>query len=151
MIFSFCGHADFSGTAEYEKRILDFLEKRVGDTEAEMHLGGYGGFDQFAYECCKKYKKAHPKIRLIYVTPYMTVEYQKKHLSEAQGRYDGIIYPAIEEKPLRYAILERNKCMVEMADCIICAVTHCFGGAYQMYCYAKRKKKEIYNITGKEI
>ena len=151
MIFAFCGHADFSGTVEYEKKVLDFLGERVGNNEAEMLLGGYGGFDQFAYECCKKYKKDHPKIRLIYVTPYMTVEYQKKQLAEAQCRYDGIMYPAIEGKPLRYAILERNKRMAEMADCVICAITHSFGGAYQMYCLAKRKNKEIYNITGKEI
>lgn len=62
MIVAFCGHSQFSKSKECEQRILDFLEQKVGDRAADMYLGGYGGFDGFAYECCKKYKEKHPNI-----------------------------------------------------------------------------------------
>ena len=54
MTVSFCGHADFRGTAEQEGRVLTFLENTIGDEAGELYLGGYGGFDGFAYACCKK-------------------------------------------------------------------------------------------------
>ena len=59
MIVTFCGHSDFKDNESYTQKMLDFLEKTVGDRSAEMYLGGYGEFDSFAYKCCKKYKEKH--------------------------------------------------------------------------------------------
>lgn len=146
MIITFCGHSDFRGSKEYEEKILKLLERNAGNTFAKMYLGGHGGFDSFAYDCCRKYKETHPNVALLYITPYMTVEYQRNHLEEYKKKYDGIIYPEIEKTPLRYAILARNKWMAEKADCVICAVTHSFGGAYKTYQHAKRRGKPIFNI-----
>ena len=81
MIVVFCGHAQFRGTEEYERKILDFLEEKIGDQPADMYLGGYGDFDDFAYDCCKKYKETHSNISLVFVTPYLTAEYQRNHLN----------------------------------------------------------------------
>ena len=60
MIVTFCGHAQFSKSKEYEQQILAFLEEKIGDRPADMYLGGYGDFDDFAHDCCKKFKKLHP-------------------------------------------------------------------------------------------
>ena len=147
MIVTFCGHAHFSKTEEYERKILAFLEEKVGDQAADMYLGGYGDFDGFAYDCCMKYKKNHPKVSLVFVTPYMTLEYQKNHLGYQNTRYDSILYPEIEDKPLRFAIVYRNRYMVEKADYIVAYVSHDWGGAYTTYKYAKRKGKEIFNLA----
>ncbi len=147
MIVTFCGHSDFRKNEEYENRVLGFLEEKVGDKAAEMYLGGYGGFDEFAYDCCRKYKETHPNITLIFVTPYMTVEYQQNHLEYQKTRYDSILYPSIEDKPLRFAISYRNKYMIEKADIVIAYVTHDWGGAYTTYKHAKRKGKVIYNLA----
>ncbi|MBQ8689253.1 MAG: hypothetical protein IJ515_02700 [Clostridia bacterium] len=147
MVVTFCGHAHFSESEECEQRILAFLAEKVGDRPADMYLGGYGAFDGFAYECCKKYKQTHPKVSLVFVTPYLTVEYQKNHLDYQKTRYDAIIYPEIESKPKRYAIAYRNKYMVEKADYVIAYVTHDCGGAYTTYKYAKRKGKAILNLA----
>ena len=151
MTVTFCGHGAFRGTEEYEKRILTILEETVGDEYADMYLGGYGGFDDFAYECCRKYKASHPNISLIFVSPYLTEEYQKNHLSHQRTMYDFIIYPEIEDKPKRYAIAYRNRYMVEKADLVVAYITHDWGGAYNTYRYAKRRKKPIFNISGKEF
>ena len=146
MIITFFGHSGFIGTKEYEEKLLSFLEKNVGDNPVQMYLGGYGGFDEFAYSCCKKYKENHPKASLIFVTPYITLEYQKNHLDRLKSLYDIILYPEIEDKPKRFAIYYRNKFMVESADFIITYVVHSYDGAYTAYKIAKRRGKNIFNL-----
>ena len=147
MIVTFCGHAHFSKSEKYEQKILDFLEEKIGDKFAEMYLGGYGEFDSFALDCCKKYKKTHPNISLVFITPYLTLDYQRNHLQFQKTTYDSIIYPEIEDKPKRYAIAYRNKYMVEKADYIVAYVSHDWGGAYTTYKHAKRKGKKIFNLA----
>ncbi len=147
MIITFCGHSDFVKTKEYEQKLLDILEERAGNNSTEMYLGGYGNFDSFAYECCKKYKETHPNTALVFVTPYMTLEYQKNHLEYQKTLYDNIIYPNIEDKPMRFAISYRNKYIIEKADIVISCITHQYGGAYTTYKYAKKLCKEIFNIA----
>ena len=147
MTITFCGHACFMKTEEYEQKILAFLEETVGDKAADMYLGGYGAFDSFAYDCCKKYKETHPEVSLVFVTPYLTEEYQRNHLEYSKTRYDEIIYPEIEDKPLRFAITYRNRYMVDKADFVVAYVTHNSGGAYSTYSYAKRKGKKIFSLV----
>ena len=83
---------------------------------------------------------------MIFITPYITVEYQQNHLTNLAEEYDGILYPEIEEKPLRFAISYRNKWMVEQADYVICGIEHNWGGAFKAYQHAKQKKKYVFNI-----
>ena len=140
MIITFCGHSDYSGNEEDERKILDLLERKIGNEAAEIFLGGYGGFDEFAYRCCKKYKKDHSSVSLVFVTPYikgLTLEKNKK-------KYDLIIYPELEKIPPRFAISHRNRYMVERADIVVAMIEHCYGGAYNTYKYAERKGKEIF-------
>lgn len=151
MIITFCGHSDFRASKESEKKLIAFLEKTVGNATADMYLGGYGEFDSFAYSCCKKYQESHKGIALIFVTPYMTLEYQKNHLNFIKDQYDQILYPEIEDKPLKFAITYRNQWMVEKSDAVVCAIYRTVGGAYKTYKYAKRKKKAIYNLTDTDI
>ena len=150
MIVTFCGHARFVKSEEYEKKILSFLEETVADQAADMYLGGYGEFDNFAYDCCKKYKRSHPQISLVFVAPYLTVEYQKNHLVYYKNMYDSILYSEIEDKPIKFAILYRNRYMVERADHVVAYIDHCWGGAYKTYQYAKKIGKSILNLRMSE-
>ena len=151
MVVTFCGHSSFQGSETYEKEVLEILEEKIGEQAADLYLGGYGEFDRFAYTCCKKYKKTHKNVSLIFVTPYLTVSYQQNKLRDKQEQYDSILYPEIETKPPRLAILYRNRFMIEKADLVIAFVEHSFGGAYQTYQYAIRKKKPIINLSKKEF
>ena len=144
MIVTFLGHADFLRTEEYEGQILSFLEEIVGDLPAEMYLGGYGGFDRFAFECCKKYKATHPYISLVSIFPYLPVD--DRYNCRDKG-YDLSVYPEIENRPKKYAIVYRNRYMVEKADFVIAYVTHAWGGAYAAYKYAKRRGKRVFNLA----
>ena len=143
MIITFCGHAQFKRSEECEKKLLTFLEEKVGDSSADIYLGGYGNFDAFAYGCCKKYQESHPNISLVFVTPYLS----NNHLQYQKDIYDAVLYPEIENKPLRYAITYRNRYMVEKADYIIAYVSHDWGGAYATYKHAQRKGKKIFNLA----
>ena len=151
MLISFFGHSNFIKTEAYEEKILSLLEEKVGDAPADFYLGGYGDFDCFAFECCKKYKSKHPSVSLIFITPYITEEYQKNNLEHQKEKYDSIIYPEIEKKPLKFAIHYRNRWMVEQANVIVCCIEHSWGGAFKAYQYAKQKKKCIFNISEKDV
>ena len=151
MIITFFGHSDYVESKEDERKILSFFERTVGDLPAEMFLGGYGSFDAFARRCAEKYRQSHPNVRLVLVTPYLTPEYQRNHLEHAKKEYDSVVYPELECTPPKFAILKRNRWMVDRADVIVAYVTHTWGGAYQAYEYANKKKKSIYNVTGRDI
>lgn len=151
MIVTFCGHSQFIRTPQLEEAFIRLLEERIGDESAEFFFGGYGGFDEFAYQCGKCYQKEHPNTKLIFVTPYMTESYQKNHLCYNKEKYDEIVYPEIEDKPKRFAILYRNQWMVESADLVVAYVRHTFGGAYQTYRYAQKLQKEIVNLSSIEV
>jgi len=75
MIITFCGHADFTGGEEYEKKIISVMREKLAD---EVYLGGYGNFDSFAYKCALKYKKEEaPNLKLILVSPYLDENHKK--------------------------------------------------------------------------
>ena len=150
MIIAFCGHSDYVSNSMDEKKIMGILEERVKGNHSEFFLGGYGGFDSFAYSCAKKFKLYHPESSLIFITPYISTQYQNRHLQYKREEYDQIIYPELEKVPPRYAILHRNKWIVDKADIIISYIDRQYGGAYKMYEYAKRKNKNIYNIGALE-
>ena len=146
MIVTFCGHAQYIATKEDKQRLLTKLEEVIGDAPAEFYVGGYGAFDAFAYTCAKSYQKNHPETKLVYVTPYMTIEYQKNHLERQKDHYDSIYYPELENVPLKFAILERNKHMVEKADYVIAYVDHTWGGAYKFARMAKNRGLQVINL-----
>lgn len=148
MIITFCGHSDFCATQEYEEQMRSFFEETVGDQRAALYLGGYGGFDQFAYRCGKEYQKSHPNVELVFVTPYLD---ERHHLSDHAQHYDAIVYPELEQVPPRFAIVHRNRWMVGRADWVVAYVTRQFGGAYQTYRYSKQKKKNIYLLSEKSF
>ena len=146
MIVTFCGHADFLKQAEYEEQMLDFLTVNIGNQAADFYLGGYGNFDDFAYDCCRKYQKTHPKVSLVFVTPYLIVKKSNDPLEHCGRRYDAVLYPEIENKPMKFAIYYRNRWMVDKADYLICGIEHSWGGAYTTYQYAKSQGKTIWNV-----
>ena len=141
MIITFFGHSDFIKTSELEEKMLSVLSDLVSDEPAELFLGGYGGFDSFALECGKKYKKDHPNVRLVLVTPYLNRGFCNS------ADYDETVYPPIERTPPRFAISKRNQWMIEQADGVVAYVNRSLGGAAKALDLARRKNKIIFNIA----
>ena len=140
MIIAFCGLSDFIKTDALEEKMMSVLREKIGDSPAELFLGGYGAFDSFALFCGRKYKKKHPDVKLVLITPYID------RVTDGAG-YDETVYPPIENVPYRFAICERNKWMVERADLVVAYVNHSHGGAFTTFRHAQKKNKRIINIA----
>lgn len=146
MVISFFGHSNFIGSYILEEKIMSVISDEVGAGAVDFLLGNYGGFDRFAYRCCKKYKAQSDNSSLVFVTPYISKGY-KHRLNQASQEYDRIIYPGLESKPQRFAIQHRNRYMIEQSDLIICYVSREYGGAYSAIKYAKRLNRRIINLA----
>ncbi len=116
----------------------------MGNTPAELYFGGYGAFDSFALKCGKNFQKTHPNIKLVFITPYI-------NKSAPSDLYDETLYPELENTPPKFAISHRNQWMMERADFVVADIAHAFGGAFQAYKHAKRKKKPVFNLTGQDF
>ena len=62
------------------------------------------------------------------------------------------IYPdGLEFVPKKFAIIHRNRWIVDHSDYLITYISINFGGAYNITEYAKRKKKNIINLKEQMI
>ena len=146
MIVTFCGHADAS-LSKYE---IDLLESTIIKIvqkfpDCKFYLGAYGNFDSTCFKILTSIKKNHCNIERIFITPYINDDYAKlKMLSKI---YDGSIYPPLETYPKKFAIIKRNEWMIDNSKFLICYITRSFGGAYNTFKYALRKKLPYINVA----
>ena len=145
MIITFCGHSNYSANLEDEERLLKLLEIVACGNQVDFYLGGYGGFDSFAFKCATKYKQCHKNAKLIFITPYLDklLNGRKDILEKC---YDEITYPEIERVPQKFAIIKRNEWMVDQADFLFVYVHTHYGGAYRTLLYAHKHKKPYINL-----
>lgn len=140
MIVTFCGHGDFEYNKDVRSVLRNIIEDLINKGANEFLLGGYGTFDLIAAHTIKALKFKYPHILSVYVTPYINREWDRK-------LYDCSEYPPIENTPKRYAILKRNKWMIDNSDILVAYVSHSWGGAAKTLEYAHRKNIEIMNIA----
>lgn len=140
-ICTFCGHAS---TPERVRPILQTaIEKIIADGTADVfYVGGQGRFDGMALGILKRLQETHPMIQYYEILAYMP------GLKDEFGRGAPTIYPeGMELVPKKFAIIHRNRWMVEQADCIIAYVQHSWGGAAQTLSYARRRGLAITNLA----
>ena len=81
------------------------------------------------------------------VLPYLTAEYENNHQSFHEY-YDEIeICQDAAEGHYKAAIQVRNQEKDDCYDLVVCCVEHNSGGAFQTVQYAKKKNKEIVNLS----
>jgi uncharacterized phage-like protein YoqJ len=149
MIITFCGHKDICDKQFILNKLIETLEPYFkGNTPLTFYCGGYGDFDSIASQAIDILKKQYTEVKAekIYVTPYITASCKEK-LDTLKNYYDEVIYPPLENVPLKFAISRRNEWMVENSDIIIAYVKVSFGGAAKTLTYAKRKHKQIIHIS----
>ena len=148
MRICFFGHADYNYSLETKDSLTLILKDYTEKFDCEFLFGGYGRFDDLAYRCVKELCSQN-RISAVFVTPYITESYLKNQLEYHKNKYDEVIYPEIENTPLKFAITARNKWMVEQSDLVITYVNKNYGGAYSALKYARNKGKTIINLGGK--
>lgn len=146
-ICSFIGHKDLFITDTLFKNIrnaiIDLIEN---ENIKNFYCGGYGNFDNTIASLLKELKSTY-NIKSYLVTPYINplVEKKLKYI-ERCNIYDEIIYPELENIPLKFAIKKRNEWIVDHSDIIVAYVDHNWGGAATTLKYAIKRKKCIVKL-----
>ena len=142
MIVSFFGHAELCSESIDKEKVVSFLEKEIGGKDVDFYLGNYGDFDKIAHGLAKEYQQRNSNAKLVFVTPYLN---SVRHNDFAK-KCDESIYPPLEKTPLRFAIVERNKWVVQQSDMIIFYYKR-VGYTKKIYYYALLKKKKVFNLA----
>lgn len=146
-ICSFIGHKDLFITdtllENIRNTIIDLIEN---ENIKDFYCGGYGNFDNTIASLLKELESTY-NIKSYLVTPYINplVEKKLKYI-ERCNIYDEIIYPELENIPLKFAIKKRNEWIVDHSDIIVTYVDHNWGGAATTLNYAKKKNKQIIRL-----
>ncbi len=148
MIISFAGHRFIYDKTNVKNMVKEKIKTCVSNEDGiYFYLGGYGDFDNLCATACREVKAEFPRAELVYVTPYLTLNEQKRINEMLKLRlYDSIIYPPIEKTPPKYAISKRNEWMMKNSDIVIAYVKKSYGGAYNSISIAKRSGKKVINL-----
>ena len=140
MIVTFCGHSMVTGKEKLSKKLSETIEELINGGADTFYLGGYGDFDILAAREVKRSAMKHANIVSILVLPYLDHKYNKE-------LYDETVYPDLESIPKRFAILKRNRWMIDNADIVVSYVEHDYGGAAKTLEYAKKRGKRVINLV----
>ncbi len=140
-ICAFIGNKDIFLSNIEKDRLSKLIVSAISDYGVTtFYCGNYGKFDLICAAIIKSLKSSFD-IRSVFVTPYIDKRYTDKEL--IKELYDDILYPGLEKTPLKYAIVERNKYMIDRADIVIAGVYKQYGNAYKFLNYARSKNKII--------
>ena len=105
-----------------------------------FYVGTQGSFDRMAYAALVEFRQRYRYIKVYRVLAYMP---KPSDVDTA----DTIIPEGIENAHPRYAIVIRNKWMIDRSEYVIAYITHPTGGVYQAVERAKKKGKTIIAIS----
>ena len=143
MVCAFFGHRQIPNAIEpklKETTINLILNKNVD----VFYVGNQGGFDSMVRKCLRELKSVYPHISYAVVLAYMP------SLKDKAGYIDycDTIYPeGLEKSPPKFAIINRNKWMINQSDYVVVYVDNIVGGAVKFKEMAERKGKIVINIA----
>ena len=146
----FFGHREIDNPLEVEEQLYDIVLHLLESKEyVEFLVGRNGEFDQLVSSTVRRVKRNYrdDNSALMLVLPYLTAEYENNHQSFHEY-YDEIeICQDATGGHYKAAIQVRNREMVDRSDLVVCYIEHNSGGAFQTVQYAKKKNKEIVNLS----
>ncbi len=146
---AFFGHRNMN-VKQYREKLFGTLKDLIEDKGVTQFYSGFrGDFDVYCSYLVYELKDNYPQIKNSMVLSYIP---EKKEDFCLPKCFDDSVYLLERSVPKRLAIIETNKCLVDMVDFIVAGViTHC-GGAYMACEYAYKRKKPIISvIDGWEI
>ena len=111
-----------------------------------FYTGAMGEFDSLFSSAVRKVKKTYPKIKLICVKPYFTIDLNING-EYYSALYDDVIIPdELADIHPKAAIKYRNRWMIDHSDIVLIYTKRTYGGAYEARKYAERIGKEVVYI-----
>ena len=150
---SLFGHRIIEDYQFVESKLYELLRiiMQKENREVDFLLGRNGDFDLMAASVIRKLKKetGNENVFLTLVLPYQTAEL-RDNTAAFESYYDSIeICEASAECNFKYAIVARNRDMIDRSDLVVVYVKNEFGGAHQSMKYAENNKKRIINLYRK--
>lgn len=140
---TFLGHRN---TPNYIESILQATLIRLIEQD-KIHMfyaGNQGKFDGMVLRILKSLKQTYSQIEYYVVLAYMPTNRTQHSLIV----YSDTIFPeGLELVPPRYAIIKRNKWMIEKSDYVVTFVRHTTGDAAKFKVLAERKGKHVINLA----
>ncbi len=147
----FTGHRIIKITPELVQGLRDAIVDVIGQGVTEFYDGGAIGFDMLAAETVISLKDEYPNIKLHLLLPCPPVE-QIKGWNESQiARYEKMLQNAdsvtvLSEHYTDDCMKQRNKRLVELADCCICYCNNPRSGTGQTVRMAREKGIDVINL-----
>ena len=147
---SLFGHRIIEDYNTVESKLYELLRivMQKGSGEIEFLVGRNGDFDLMAASVIRKLKKetCNDNVFLTLVLPYETAEL-RNNTESFESYYDSIeICEASADCSFKYAIVARNRDMIDHSDMVVVYVKNESGGAYQALKYAEKNQKRIINL-----
>lgn len=147
---SLFGHRIIEDYQAVESKLYELLRilMQKENREIEFLVGRNGDFDQMAASVVRKLKKetGGGNAFLTLVLPYETAEV-RDNAQAFESYYDSIeICEAAADCNFKFAIVARNRNMVDRSDMVVFAVKNKSGGAYRTLNYAEKNQKRIINL-----
>ena len=118
------------------KIMIDLIENKNVN---EFYVGNNGRFDGMVKSVLRELRKIYTDIDFSVVLAYMPKEKDEHGIED----FSDTIFPeGLELVHPRYAIVKRNRWMVEQSDYVVTYVEHRYGGAAQLKELAERKSKK---------
>ena len=144
---SLFGHRIIEDYNAVESKLYELLrivmQKECG--EVEFLVGRNGDFDLMAASVIRKLKKETgiDNVFLTLVLPYETAEL-RNNTESFESYYDSI--EICDSKNFKFAIVARNRDMIDRSDMVVVYVKNESGGAFQALKYAEKNQKRIINL-----
>ncbi len=134
MTVTFFGHRD--APSLLIERIRETVENLITEQKADRFIvGNNGNFDRMATAVLQEAQMKYPHINCYTVLAYMP------NRKEVDKPLKTMIFDDIESVPKKYAIIYRNRWMIEQSDIVITYIKRNFGGAAQFAALAEKKDK----------
>lgn len=143
MVCTFFGHRNVTKEIENKlrKTIIDLIENKNVDT---FYVGNHGNFDFLVRKNLEQLCSIYPQIKYFIVLAYLP----KSNDFLNKAYYSRTIYAdGLENTPLKFAIIKRNRWMIDKSDYVVTCVQHNLSNASQFEELSKRKGKIVINIA----
>ena len=147
----FTGHRIIKITPELVQRLRDTIVDMIGRGVTNFYNGGAIGFDMLCAETVIALKAEHSDIKLHMLLPCPPEEHAKRWNKAQVVKYKEILQVAdsvsvLSEHYTEDCMKQRNKRLVELADCCICYCTNPRSGTGQPVRMAREKGIDVTNL-----
>lgn len=141
---SFLGHRFVLDIKSVKVQLKTLIEKMITQDDVDtFYVGEQGDFEIIAADVLNELKPNYPFIQRIEILCFAEQLNRKSKIKSD-------IFDYLDELDLckrRARIIKRNRWVIDNSDFLVFFVHSSDGGAYQSYLYAKKKKKDIINLT----